>query len=171
MTLRRTIVVGDVQGCLVELVQLAEELKYDQHKDRLILAGDLLDRGPHSAGVVAWAMLYGAEAIMGNHEESHLRFRKHEQRAVAEPGYKNPMRERPPGEAHRVVYESLSKDQWKWLETRPKYIHIDDHWTVVHAGCSPGKPIEELRRDYQHRYRKHAKMYNFGSDYLGFGFR
>ena len=50
----RTIVVGDVHGCYRELMLLLEKLKYDEGSERLILAGDLVDRGPESGQVVRW---------------------------------------------------------------------------------------------------------------------
>lgn len=153
----RCIVVGDVQGCLTELIMLAEKVQFVHRHDRLILAGDLLDRGPDSAGVVAWAIGNGVEAIMGNHEESHLRFKKHDLKAAADPKYKNPMKPRPPGEPHRVVYDSLDKMQWEWLMKLPLYLHINDHWTVVHAGCFPGVEIEKQKPDHLMRLRYFRK--------------
>jgi len=50
----RTIVIGDVHGCLDELLTLVSRCGYAAG-DRLILVGDLVAKGPDSLGVVAWA--------------------------------------------------------------------------------------------------------------------
>lgn len=151
--MNRVIVVGDVQGCLDELLELMKEVEYKEGVDRLILAGDLLDRGPDSAGVVTWAMTHSAEAVMGNHEESHLRFKQHDLKAQNDPKYKNPMRPRPPGEPHRVVYDSISTEQWEWLAKLPQYLHVDDKWTVIHAGCMPDITVEKQNPTHLMRLR------------------
>ena len=165
----RTIVIGDVQGCLLELIDLTNKVDYTPERDRLILAGDLLDRGPDSAAVVRWAMERRAEAVMGNHEESHLRWRMHEERATREPSYHNPMRTLSP--AKREVQESIGTAGWSWLAGLPLFLHINDTWSVVHAGCTPGKPVEE--QDKRHltrlRYVRRAdgKMAKLGDPMTG----
>ena len=73
----RTIVVGDVHGCLEELDELLSRLEVGP-SDRLVLAGDLMDRGPDPVGVVRRARERGALAVLGNHDEKHLRFARHE---------------------------------------------------------------------------------------------
>ena len=50
----RTIIIGDVHGCLDELESLVSRCGYAVG-DRLILVGDLVAKGPDSLGVVAWA--------------------------------------------------------------------------------------------------------------------
>ncbi len=47
----RTIIVGDIHGCLDEFRALLKEAEYDKAKDVLILAGDLVNKGPSSAEV------------------------------------------------------------------------------------------------------------------------
>ncbi|HTT70883.1 MAG TPA: metallophosphoesterase, partial [Anaeromyxobacteraceae bacterium] len=41
----RTIVVGDVHGCLEELDELLRVVEFRPGFDRLVFVGDLLDRG------------------------------------------------------------------------------------------------------------------------------
>lgn len=71
----RTIIFADIHGCLQELSELLEIV--DLHpEDHLILLGDLVDRGPDSAGVVK--LLYQVSQqqrvtlIRGNHEHKHI---------------------------------------------------------------------------------------------------
>ena len=73
----RTLVIGDVHGCLDELRALLVRCSFDGASDRLVLLGDLLDRGPDPVGCVQFARELGAESVVGNHEETHLRFRSH----------------------------------------------------------------------------------------------
>ena len=68
----RTIIIGDVHGCLDELLTLVSRCGYGAG-DRLILVGDLVAKGPDSIGVVSWARESRVEAVLGNHEEHVLR--------------------------------------------------------------------------------------------------
>lgn len=147
----RSIVIGDVHGCLRELDEL---LAFVQHTsaDRLILAGDLIDRGPDSVGVVRRAMDLHAEAVKGNHEEFHLRFRKH-QAAHALTGKKNPMAARMDGDDFRKTQHEMPSMAWDWLESLPNYLHIDTRWSVVHAGCMPDVAVEEQHSNHLWRLR------------------
>ncbi|PIE39770.1 MAG: hypothetical protein CSA51_04300 [Gammaproteobacteria bacterium] len=70
-------IVGDVHGEINALTLLLQQLGYDatgHHPDgrRLVFLGDLVDRGPDSAGVVDKVMQLiasgRAQCILGNHE-------------------------------------------------------------------------------------------------------
>ncbi|EXL99620.1 Metallo-dependent phosphatase-like protein [Fusarium oxysporum II5] len=69
----RLIIVGDVHGRLPELKKLVEKVAYSKpNGDKLILVGDLINKGPDSPGVVSLAMELGASAIRGNNEDRVL---------------------------------------------------------------------------------------------------
>lgn len=53
----RTIIVGDIHGCATEFRQLLETVDYKPGHDLLILAGDLVNKGPASAEVSSFLML------------------------------------------------------------------------------------------------------------------
>ena len=73
MTTSRTIVVGDIHGCFEELQTLLASINFHE-KDELISIGDLVDRGPHPKEVISFFMnTPNAYAIMGNHEDKHVR--------------------------------------------------------------------------------------------------
>ncbi|KAK3367048.1 Metallo-dependent phosphatase-like protein [Lasiosphaeria ovina] len=94
-TTKRLIIVGDVHGQLATLRALLTKLDFDHPRfspddrhtanaeadtaetssgsDHLVLVGDIVTKGPDSAGVVQLAMDLGASAVRGNHDENVLR--------------------------------------------------------------------------------------------------
>lgn len=71
----RTIIIGDVHGCAKELSALLEKIKADPATDRLIMLGDLFDRGPESFEVFQIVQKLDQEfgerfvLLLGNHED------------------------------------------------------------------------------------------------------
>ena len=64
----RDFAVFDVHGHFDRLEQLLARVGFDCKRDRLILGGDLVDRGPDSDQVLDWLARPGRYAFMGNHE-------------------------------------------------------------------------------------------------------
>ncbi|CAK7241212.1 MAG: hypothetical protein STHCBS139747_002672 [Sporothrix thermara] len=69
---RRFVFVGDVHGQRKPLDELLDKIDFEVGLDHLILVGDLVNKGPDSAGVVQLAMEVGASAVRGNHEDRVL---------------------------------------------------------------------------------------------------
>lgn len=150
--MRRTITIGDIHGCLDEFDELLKDVEYKRGEDRLVLLGDLIDRGPDPAGVVRRAFEIGAESVMGNHEEKALRWRKHEMRRIEDPKhYKNPMAA--VNEKRLAQWAEIPPDLWDWIAKWPVFIHLTDEWTAVHGGCTPGVPIEQQKPNELMRMR------------------
>jgi bis(5'-nucleosyl)-tetraphosphatase (symmetrical) len=166
----RTIVIGDVHGCLEELDQLLTEVEFRKGDDRLILAGDLVDRGPDPVGVVRRARELGAEGVLGNHEEKQLRFRRHEAKKLTDPKYKNPMR---PFKPERMAQHlAFNEDDWLYMAKLPLFLHVSRKnigpWYVTHGGFEAGKPLSAQKEDFVVRARyvdAKGKMMPLGDDY------
>ncbi len=62
--------IGDVQGCDSALQRLLDEISFSASRDTLYMLGDLVNRGPDSAGVLRRLMAYGdaAQCLLGNHD-------------------------------------------------------------------------------------------------------
>lgn len=122
-----TAVIGDPHGCLRELKLLLEELN---NVDRIVIAGDLIDRGPDPAAVVRLARERKLEIVKGNHEEKMLRFFQWEVKRGLK---KNPIHVWPDREQE---WRSLSQEDLDYLNAAPFYLKLNDKWAVVHAGFS-----------------------------------
>ena len=125
----RTVFIGDVHGCLDELDALLAKLKPGAG-DSWVFVGDLINKGPDSAGVVKRVRELGARSVLGNHEAAALRRRM------------LPADELKPH--HRRLLESFSDGDWKFLRALPTFLRLPElNVLVVHGGLVPGIPVEK----------------------------
>jgi hypothetical protein len=139
---RPTALVGDIHGCARELEELLRRVG-DRH---VVSLGDVLDRGPDSEGAVRLLRERDADVLLGNHEEKHLRWRRHQRKARTSPSHDNPMKLAP---HHHAVQASLSAESWQWLEERSQpFLRLDEHGVLaVHAGLLAGVAPERHKPD------------------------
>ena len=71
----RLIAIGDIHGCHAEFAELLDQLS-PTSDDRLILLGDLVNRGPDSTKVIDLARAANAISLLGNHELRLLNYRR-----------------------------------------------------------------------------------------------
>jgi hypothetical protein len=132
-TVQRTLFIGDVHGCLQELEELLEACAY-AGSDRVVLVGDLVAKGPDSAGVVRLARERGVLAVRGNHDAHVLRAR-------ANGGLRPDGRKLKP--EHQHVLDTLAPEDWAYLESLPLYLRFPElNVLAVHAGLVPGVALE-----------------------------
>jgi serine/threonine protein phosphatase 1 len=131
----RTIIIGDVHGCVDELDELLGLLS-PEPTDRLVFIGDLIDRGPDSAGAVKrffeLAHSHGAQLVLGNHEEKFLRYLHH---LETNSGLEKQMKstEEFPG-----LLEKLSEAELQGLRQAYYALHLEDLGVLlVHGGTLP----------------------------------
>jgi len=135
--MERTIVVGDVHGCRAELEALTKACGFGPGQ-RLVLVGDIVAKGPDSAGVMAFVRAQGALGVLGNHDAHVLRARE-------------ALSGKP---EHRQVVETLSEEDLAYLQALPLYLDLgpeapgDAPTFVVHAGAVPGIPIPQQDREH-----------------------
>lgn len=115
--MKRTIFIGDVHGCSLELRMMIDRLA-PAREDRVILLGDLINRGPDSLGVIRFVREMGFESLMGNHEYEFL-----------EQPHETPL-------FHKLSQE-IGPETLTWLQNRPLFIETED-FLAVHAGIFPG---------------------------------
>lgn len=139
--------IGDLQGCYDSFMALLEKIAFNPKKDKLWLAGDLVNRGEGSLEVLEY--LYGirdsVEIVLGNHDITLI---------AAYYGIKksNPT-------IDPILNSPKAKKLIDWLRGQ-KFLHVDYTlgYCMAHAGVSPefdlGMAIryashaeEQLRRD------------------------
>jgi hypothetical protein len=130
----RVLIIGDIHGCCDEFRLLLE--RYHQPGDTVILAGDLVNKGPKSAEVVRLARERKCYAVHGNHEWASLRAQK------AREGGKNSQRE-----TFYSWTDDLTERDVNYLESLPYTLRLPLHNAiVVHAGLVPGVELEAQDR-------------------------
>lgn len=145
----RTILIGDVHGCLDEFNDLVKKISYNKETDRLILLGDLIDRGPDSVGVIAKARAMDLECVMGNHEHKFLKWYKSH-------GTRNDVYDK------RSYYSDFTDADVNYIHRMSPYIEIPEQKTViVHAGLRGGIPLANQSKDdlYYIRYMDSDKKF------------
>ena len=118
-----TYVIGDVQGCFASLKALVQRMNFDPAHDHLWLAGDLVNRGPDSLGVLRWAAGMGdaVNAVLGNHD-LYLLARALDVRSASS------------DDTLSAILRAPDKDTLiEWLAHRPLIASVGQ-WLIVHAG-------------------------------------
>jgi bis(5'-nucleosyl)-tetraphosphatase (symmetrical) len=118
--------IGDVQGCDAALQRLLDEIGFSPSRDRLVLLGDLVNRGPDSLAVLRRLAALGGAAtcLLGNHD-LHLLAVAHGVRPLHK------------GDTFGDVLAAPDAPAWtEWLRQRP-LAHLEAGWLCVHAGVVP----------------------------------
>lgn len=132
------VVIGDVHGCVRELRDLLYRVTPGRNVT-VAFTGDLVDRGPDSAGVVSMVRGMGAYCVLGNHEEKHIRYRRHEAQKKIERFYRNPMKASP---SFMKVHQTLSDKQIDWLSRLPaaiRFVTPAGDRILTHAGLTSSR--------------------------------
>ena len=127
-----TYAIGDLQGCYDTFQRLLEKIAFEPDRDEIWLAGDLVNRGPDSLGVLRWVKAHQncCNVVLGNHD-LHLLARA---RGLE-------------GRRRRDTLEGVlqAKDRGdiiEWLRHQP-LLHRRDNHVMVHAGLLPKWTLDE----------------------------
>ena len=121
---KKLIIIGDIHGCITEFRNLLIEADW-QPEDRVVLLGDVINRGPDSHACLKLARRIGAESVLGNHELRLLNARKNGSFAELKT-------------ADKKTYLSLSKKDWAYIEQFQPMIRVPEYQLIlVHAGFCP----------------------------------
>lgn len=123
----RVIAIGDIHGCADEFETLLNKLDLTRH-DRVVLVGDLINRGPNSARVLQLARDHAHRALLGNHELRLLNYRR-----TGDPTHLK--------KSDHDTLKQLSSCDWAYLASMPLTYAVPEFNTVlVHAGFLPNRP-------------------------------
>ncbi len=147
----RSIVIGDVHGCLFELKALLESCNL-RTTDKFFFIGDLIDKGPDSVGVVKFvfnlSLNYEVKLILGNHEEKFLRYlrnKKENPKALKEmiilPDFNS-------------LEENLTEEELNFLCQSYYSFRIEDTNILLIHGGLPGTC--KLQFDVNYQYNIHS---------------
>jgi bis(5'-nucleosyl)-tetraphosphatase (symmetrical) len=118
--------IGDVQGCLAPFERLLELIDFSPSRDKLVVLGDLVNRGPDSLAVLRRFMRLGTSAncLMGNHDLHLL--------AVSQ-GVRLPHKS---DTLQAIVEAPDASVLLDWVRERPLALY-ERGWLMVHAGVLP----------------------------------
>ena len=126
----RIIAIGDIHGCHQEFAELLGVLELTKD-DRLILLGDLVNRGPDSCKVIDLARAHNALSLLGNHELRLLEYRRTKDESLIR-------------ETDLDTYTKLRPEDWAYLEAMPLTHELPDlNMVFVHGGFLPGEPWQK----------------------------
>ena len=138
----RTLVIGDIHGCLNALETLAEYVGLNPN-DRVITLGDYVDRGPDTKGCIEFLIALRDRgqliALLGNHEMMMLDARN-------EPLARNAWL-RFGGEETLASYgtnglDDVPQEHWDFIESCRDYYELPGHY-FVHANARPDLALDE----------------------------
>jgi bis(5'-nucleosyl)-tetraphosphatase (symmetrical) len=144
-----TYIVGDIQGCYDELIQLLALADFNQKTDELWVTGDLVARGPKSLETLRFIKSIDAKVILGNHDLHLLAT------AVGIHKVKEKDKTAP------ILKAEDSKELLTWLRKQPLLLEHPEHkFIMVHAGILPSWSIKKAKR-----LAKEVEEKLHGSDY------
>jgi serine/threonine protein phosphatase 1 len=147
MANERTIVIGDIHGCLDMIKRLIDRINWQPGNDRLIFLGDYIDRGENSKGVVDFILALsrcssGVECLIGNHEALFLDYLNGRDRRIflsnggwiTVEGYL--------AEKSEEEEALVPPDHMSFYQSLKSFIELEDYY-IVHAGFKPGVPVKD----------------------------
>lgn len=138
----RTLVIGDIHGCLKALETLVDFVSPNEG-DTIITLGDYVDRGPDSKGVIDYLnklrKSHQLVTLKGNHESMMENARDSEQELYfwLVNGGEATL------ESFQVAHlDDIDPSYWKFMEDCSLYYESENH-IMAHAGLEPELPLNK----------------------------
>ena len=150
-----TYAIGDLQGCYDSLLRLLDKLNFNESKDTLWFAGDLVNRGPDSLSTLRFVKSLSDNAItvLGNHD-LHLLAIAAKHKKTKDSGLKE------------ILNADDADDLLNWLRKQPLLHHDPQlNFTMVHAGIYPDWDLQDAQK-----YANELEAVLRSDDYLDFIF-
>ena len=131
----RTIIIGDIHGCSNSFGSLLEELQPNPVSDRIVLLGDLFDRGPDS-----WEVLQQAKELAGKFGENLILLRGNHEDYLLQPKLSFSQRLVWERVGRKTTVRSFQKHREKmedaapWLTENCRLFWKGEGFQCVHAG-------------------------------------
>lgn len=123
----RLIAIGDIHGCHEEFSELLRLIDLQPY-DRLVLLGDLVNRGPNTPRVLELARAHRAISLLGNHELRLLNYRRTRDLKFVK-------------ENDLETFDQLTAEDWTYLENMLlTYEEPELNLVCVHGGFLPDMP-------------------------------
>ncbi len=138
----KSYIIGDIHGCNRALDRLLDKLSFDSTEDRLILLGDLFDRGSESWEVLetvkGLSRIFGERFVLlrGNHEDYLFQ----EKLSFGQKLLWDRVGRRATIQSFKAHGERM-EDSAPWLKKRCKLYYVDEYFQCAHAGVL-AEPIE-----------------------------
>lgn len=131
-----TYAIGDIQGCYKTLKRLLRRVSFKSESDRVMLVGDLVNRGPDSLDVLRWAIDMGNRVIsvLGNHDIHLIAMSQGVTHVRTTKFLEQVLRAR---DADKLI---------KWLRRRP-VMYREHQFVMVHAGLLPAWTTSEAENE------------------------
>lgn len=164
---QRVYVIGDVHGRLDLFSAIASAIEADNisrsaANTEIVLLGDLIDRGPDSAGVLAaaryWQRNRNVRILAGNHEEMFLLSFSHlealrdflrfggEETVLSYPVDRVAFHTADVAMAQQLMYDAVPQADLDFVRAFENHVVVGDY-LFVHAGIRPGVSIEDQRTE------------------------
>ncbi|KAL1917167.1 uncharacterized protein VTP21DRAFT_4823 [Calcarisporiella thermophila] len=145
----RLVFIGDVHGCVKELNQLLEKLEFNPTRDKLVLTGDLVSKGPDSLGVLSRAAELGAICVRGNNDDKVIRWKvfldglpDREMQEYLDPN--DVPLDLKLNSDHELIARIMDDSTFQYLISCPLILDVPSFGIyVVHGGLMPGIPLRD----------------------------
>jgi bis(5'-nucleosyl)-tetraphosphatase (symmetrical) len=128
-----TYVIGDIHGCYNELILLIKKINFNPNKDKIICAGDIVNKGYNNLDCILYLMDIDAKVTLGNHDLLLLQL------------LNSPNKSTLKHNLHDILNHEKAEKINQWLINQELVIYLDEFdTTIVHAGIHPSW----TKRDY-----------------------